>query len=158
MASVLRNFKNIFSRPLFTVRSKNFNLIQIFHFVGKRDGWISHILFVKRGNIKSAPLVWVSQKTFWKVKFGNVQPLKQLCFNFSRKEMKINQLHMYLEKKSRMHNFWHFHFSSYKGQLISEWFFDVFKSPKKGTFFWQIFALASKMGQMKKLEVILDKK
>jgi hypothetical protein len=41
-----------------------------------------------------------------------------------------------------------------KGQLTSEWFFGVFKSPKKWTFFWQIFALASEMGQIKKLQAI----
>ena len=41
MAFERRNFKNI------TVRSKSYNLIHIFHFEGKRDGWISHILCVK---------------------------------------------------------------------------------------------------------------
>ena len=38
-----------------------------------------------------------------------------------------------------------------KGQLISEWNFGVFKSSKMWTFFWQISALASKMGQIKKI-------
>ena len=46
-----------------------------------------------------------------------------------------------------------------KGELISEWNFGVFKSSKKWTFFWQIFTLASKMGQIKKLKaIILDSK
>ena len=40
---------------------------------------------------------------------------------------------------------------SIKGQLISEWNFGVFKSSKKWTLFWQISALASKMGQIKKI-------
>jgi hypothetical protein len=38
-----------------------------------------------------------------------------------------------------------------KGQLISEWNLVVFKSSKKRTSFWQISALASKMGQIKKI-------
>ena len=37
-----------------------------------------------------------------------------------------------------------------KGQLIPESNFSVFKSPIKRTFFLQISALASKMGQIKK--------
>ena len=39
-----------------------------------------------------------------------------------------------------------------KGQLISEWFFGVFKSSKKGTFFFD--RLASKMGHIKRLKSI----
>ena len=41
-----------------------------------------------------------------------------------------------------------------KGQLISEWNFGVFKSPKKRTSFWQISALASKMGQIKNTKAV----
>ena len=41
-----------------------------------------------------------------------------------------------------------------RGQLISEWNFGVFKSPKKWNFFWQIPALDSKQGQIKNINAI----
>ena len=50
MVSAWRNFKNIFSRPLFTVifRPEMLKISPIFHFDWANNGQICHILCVKK--------------------------------------------------------------------------------------------------------------
>ena len=64
-------------------------------------------------------------------------------------------VHLIWKKKSLL-NWKQNRTSTAKGQLISEWFFGVFKSSKKWTFSLTDFSLASKMGQIKKITDILS--